>query len=94
MCIGGRYTGPPQAVASIPVDRCESQVDIQSLPSIHTSKGTQRISKDSAGHGTPPSYPFPLTSKERASLLRGGYYTDSVPPINKGEGGHPDKGVH
>lgn len=29
-CIGGGYTEPPLAVASIPVDRCESHVDIES----------------------------------------------------------------
>lgn len=77
MCIGGGYTEPPLAVASIPVDRCESQVDIQSPPSIHTSKGTQCISTESYWTGYISVSSLPPTSKE-LHYLRGGYYTDRV----------------
>lgn len=90
MCIGGWYTEPPLAVASIPVDRCESQVDIQSPPSIHTSKGTQCISTESYWTRYISVSSLPPTSKE-LHYLRGGYYTDRVPPLNKGEDGHRDR---
>lgn len=90
MCIGGGYTEPPLAVASIPVDRGESQVDIQSPPSIHTSKRTQCISTESYWTRYISVSSLPPTSKE-LHYLRGGYYTDRVPPLNKGEDGHRDR---
>lgn len=90
MCIGGGYTEPPLAVASIPVDRCESPVDIQSPPSIHTSKETKCISTESYWTRYISVSSLPLTSKE-LHYLKGGYYTDRVPPLNKGEDGHRDR---
>lgn len=86
MCIGGGYTEPPLAVASIPVDRCESQVDIQSPPSIHTSKGTQCISTESYWTGYISVSSLPPDIKRAPLPERGLLHR----PCTR-EGGHRDR---